>query len=58
MYNPCFRQVAYAEEYDPVLTCVADMSVQYCDIEGVKEQDPWCQTLEVSRPSTAGVRAW
>lgn len=41
------RQVNYDEEFDPVMTCVIDMAAQYCGIEGVKEQDPWCSTLEV-----------
>ena len=26
-----------------------DMAVQYCDVEGVKEADPWCSTVEVSQ---------
>lgn len=48
MYSlPCMRQVDYDEEFDPVMTCVIDMAVQYCDVEGVKEHDPWCSTLEV-----------
>ena len=41
------RQVDYDEEFDPVMTCVIDMAMQYCDVEGVKENDPWCSTLEV-----------
>lgn len=47
VFNPCVTQVNYDEEFDPVMTCVIDMATQYCDIEGVKEQDPWCTTLEV-----------
>ncbi|CAN0115646.1 unnamed protein product [Ascophyllum nodosum] len=39
-------EVGYGEEFDPVMTCVVDMAVQYCDVEGIKEQDPWCATLE------------
>lgn len=30
-----------------MMTCVIDMAMQYCDVEGVKEHDPWCSTLEV-----------
>ncbi|CBJ26042.1 expressed unknown protein [Ectocarpus siliculosus] len=28
------------------MSCVIDMAMQYCDVEGVKESDPWCSTLE------------
>lgn len=29
------------------MSCVIDMSVQYCNVDGIKEKDPWCSTLEV-----------
>lgn len=31
------------------MACVIDMAVQYCDVEGVKEIDPWCKNVEVRR---------
>lgn len=45
-------QVAYDAEFEPVMSCVIDMAMQYCDVEGVKESDPWCSTLEVSGPAS------
>lgn len=42
-------QVDYDAEFEPIMSCVIDMAVQYCDAEGVKAIDPWCSTLEVRR---------
>lgn len=44
------HQLGYSSEFDPVISCVVDMAVQYCD--SVKEQDPWCATLEVRSSSS------
>ncbi|CAM9186390.1 unnamed protein product [Ectocarpus sp. 6 AP-2014] len=44
-YNELWK-VAYDAEFEPVMSCVIDMAMQYCDVEGVKESDPWCSTLE------------
>lgn len=41
-------QVSYDAQFEPVMTCVIDMAMQYCDVEGVREADPWCSTLDVS----------
>lgn len=41
-------QVSYDPEFEPVMSCVIDLSLQYCEVDGIKETDPWCTTLEVS----------
>lgn len=41
-------QVSYDEEFEPVMSCVIDMAMQYCAVDFIKEEDPWCSTLEVS----------
>lgn len=49
---PIYLQVGYDAEFEPVMSCVIDMAAQYCDVEGIKEADPWCRTLEVSSTSS------
>ncbi|CAN0286028.1 unnamed protein product [Ectocarpus fasciculatus] len=44
-YNELWK-VAYDAEFEPVMSCVIDMAMQYCDVEGIRESDPWCSTLE------------
>ncbi|CAM9247463.1 unnamed protein product [Pylaiella littoralis] len=39
-------QVSYDPEVAPVMACVIDLSMQYCDADDNKETDPWCSTLE------------
>ena len=41
-------QVSYDLQFEPVMACVVDLAMQYCEVEGVREDDPWCSTLDVS----------
>eukprot|EP00903_Cladosiphon_okamuranus_P008695 g8331.t1 len=40
------HEVAYDAQFEPVMLCVIDMAMQYCDVEGIREADPWCSTLD------------
>eukprot|EP00752_Nemacystus_decipiens_P005134 g4658.t1 len=39
-------EVSYDAQCEPIMECVIDMAMNYCKVEGIREMDPWCSTLD------------